>query len=148
MSDAKPKKYRIMVDFDGVLHQYVSPWTSLTEIHDPPVAGAIEWLEEMTKHFQVAVHSTRCESEEAIYSMMLWFLQHGLSDRARHSLEYTYTKLPALIYIDDRGLRFDGTNWPTKEFIHDSRPWNKTQVRDDEEKVQFWTDDERVGGTD
>lgn len=34
----------LVVDFDGVLHAYESPWTSPWTIPDAPVEGAIEWL--------------------------------------------------------------------------------------------------------
>lgn len=32
----------------------------------------------------------------------------------------------ALIYIDDRGYRFTGSNWPSKNDIHRLRPWSRT----------------------
>ena len=36
----------------------------------------------------------------------------------------TAEKPPALIYLDDRGWRFDG-RFPSKDEIHAARPWNK-----------------------
>ena len=35
----------ICVDFDGVIHSYKSGWRGVAVIPDPPVPGAIEWLE-------------------------------------------------------------------------------------------------------
>jgi hypothetical protein len=40
-------------------------------------------------------------------------------------VEISHKKLPALIYIDDRGYRFEGANWPTVDEIYSTRPWNK-----------------------
>ena len=34
----------VLVDFDGVIHSYTSPFTTPDEIKDPPVPGAFEWL--------------------------------------------------------------------------------------------------------
>jgi len=34
-------------------------------------------------------------------------------------------KPAALIYLDDRAVRFDGENFPEKSEIHALRPWNK-----------------------
>ena len=34
----------LAIDFDGVLHSYSSGWKGSRNIPDPPVDGAIEWL--------------------------------------------------------------------------------------------------------
>ncbi len=34
-------------------------------------------------------------------------------------------KPPALVYVDDRGWRFTGSNFPTVEEIHAAKPWWK-----------------------
>ena len=52
-----PKKRTIAVDFDGVIHSYTSPFDRMTL--DPPIEGAIPWLEEMVGEFHVVIHSSR-----------------------------------------------------------------------------------------
>lgn len=42
----RPQRYTLAVDFDGVLHQYTTPWSNAATIPDPPVDGAIAWLNE------------------------------------------------------------------------------------------------------
>ena len=49
-------KWTIAADCDGVLHSYVSGWQGADSLPDPPVPGAIEWLEDVTKHFEVAIN--------------------------------------------------------------------------------------------
>lgn len=117
-------KQSISVDFDGVIHQYTSPWVAPHIIPDPPVPGAIEWLKEMQKHFEVIIMSTRCQTPEGITAIYTWLAERGVS-----GVTISYEKLPALIYLDDRGIRFEG-RFPTRDEIHRARPWNKVDVLD------------------
>jgi hypothetical protein len=114
-------KYSVAVDFDGVIHQYTTPWIAPDVIPDPPVLGAIEWLNEIRNDFTVIIHTTRAQHPEAIEAMGNWLHSHGLEPPTPI---ITNKKLPALIYIDDRGWRFEGT-FPTRQEIHQSRPWYK-----------------------
>ncbi len=43
---------------------------------------------------------------------------------------FSSTKPPAMVYIDDRGLRFEGS-WETltPEFLESLRPWNKPEKK-------------------
>lgn len=118
------KKYSICVDFDGVLHQYVSPWTGRHEVRDPPIPGAIPWLEEMTEKFKVYIWSTRCNSTDGIMAIDMWLRANGLSEAAADRLVYWQGvgKPTALIYIDDRGFRFDGI-YPSANEIHMMFPY-------------------------
>jgi len=124
--EALPHNYSIAVDFDGVLHQYTSPWIAGFEIADPPVEGAIDWLSHMTEYFNVYLWSTRCTQPGGLAAMHAWFLTHGMTDEVWSSLiPWVYPGKPiALVYLDDRGLRFDG-RFPTKTDIHRARPWNR-----------------------
>lgn len=129
-------KYSIAVDFDGVIHQYTSPWTDVREINDPPMPGAFEWLEEMTKHFKVIIHTCRVtprDNTEAGWAMSSvvvkriahWMREHGLPADVLAKLEFWRKpgKPTALVYIDDRGFRFEG-EFPSKNDIHRVlRPW-------------------------
>lgn len=113
--------YSVYVDFDGVIHSYTSGWVSAAIIPDPPVEGAIEWLNEMVKHFHVAIFTTRATNSDARRAIQNWLEVHGF----KGDVTITATKGPALVYIDDRGWRFEG-RFPSKQEIHLARPWWKS----------------------
>lgn len=121
----KEHKYSIAVDFDGVVHSYRSPFTENAAI-DPPTTGAIEWLTLMAQHFNIIIHTTRGKNAEGQYLVRRYLLDHGLSGEIVDWLDVTNVKHPALIYLDDRALRFNGPlSWPTVQEIHQALPWNK-----------------------
>jgi hypothetical protein len=123
-SKGAPRKPAIAVDFDGVLHSYSSPWQGATVIPDPPVEGAIQWLERMVEHFTVFIFSTRCKEISGPPAMLNWFKEYGLPEGVRRQLYFEAEKPPALIYLDDRAMTFTGT-FPTIDEINVFRPWNK-----------------------
>ena len=47
--------------------------------------------------------------------------------RGLRRAKVTAQKGPALIYLDDRGVRFDGITWPTRDDIYRARPWWKPE---------------------
>ena len=131
-SDEKPKLRTIAVDFDGVIHQYNLPWINAHTIPDPPVPGAIVWLQRMVQHFNVVIFSTRATTWRGRWAMRAWLkaqagnlFWESQGIRGLEEIKFTAKKPIALIYIDDRGWRFNGSNFPTSQEIHDARPWNK-----------------------
>lgn len=136
------KKWSIAVDFDGVIHQYTSKF-DINHL-DPPMPGAFEWLEEMTKHFKVVIYSCRfspkANSEDEVSGRAWhfankaldlaegWFLEHGLPKEVYDQLVFWQNpgKPTALVYVDDRAFRFEGT-FPTRHEIHKLRPWKIDQ---------------------
>jgi hypothetical protein len=127
-------KYTVCVDFDGVIHAYTSPWVAPHVIPDPPVAGALQWiLDRMHDDFTVVIHTTRARTWRGRRAIRAWLRKHGgegmyyevMGFAGLEDVKITHRKVPALVYIDDRAWRFDGTNWPSKEEIHRARPWNK-----------------------
>ncbi len=132
-------KYTISVDFDGVIHSYTTPWINAHTIPDPPVEGAIAWLIQMVQCFNVVIFSTRCRTWRGRRAMRKWLRGHGelyweslITGTHRYglnSIRFSYTKPPALIYLDDRAVRFTGPGtFPTKDDIHQQYiPWNKSQ---------------------
>lgn len=108
---------------DGVLHSYTSPWQGHETIPDPPVEGAIEWLNQITKKLDVVIFTTRGATARGQAAVLVWLGEHGYVGPA---LEVTNVKPPALIYLDDRAVRFEGPGtFPTVDQIHAARPWNK-----------------------
>jgi hypothetical protein len=116
-------KPTIIVDFDGVLHSYASGWKGADVIPDPPVDGAMEFLDEAVKHFRVAIFSSRSHQEGGIEAMKNWLDDHGASWDVQVLVEFPTVKPPAILSIDDRAICFNGT-FPTMEFIKDFQPWN------------------------
>lgn len=130
MSKPANERYRMAVDFDGVLHSYTTPWIDAATIPDPPVPGAIAWLMEIQKRLDVVIHTTRGATAGGYFAVLRWLWDNGYreGDEAYdwHQLKITVTdkKPAALVYIDDRAFRFEG-RFPTAEEIHRMRPWNK-----------------------
>ena len=115
----------LCVDFDGVIHQYTSPWTNAGEIHDGPVSGAIRWLRTMlAEGFEVCVYSSRGLDPAGIPAMRAWLVRHGMPSADVDSLQFPTQKLPAVLTIDDRCFRFEG-DFPSADYIRRFRPWNR-----------------------
>lgn len=128
----------ICVDFDGVIHSYTSGWQGVAMIADPPVPGAIEWLQ---KHLPlpdalgiggphegpiVQIYSSRSKSWRGRRAMTQWLIKHGLpreyiTDRI---LKFPKKKPAAFLTIDDRAICFDG-KFPTADEMLAFKPWNK-----------------------
>lgn len=121
MSKPSNERYTVAVDFDGVIHRYDSPWVDAETIPDPPVDGAIEWLNAIADDFDVVIFTTRGATLEGRIAVGEWLDNLGFT-RYR---EVTAHKVAALIYLDDRAMRFDGKHFPTPTEIHQARPWNK-----------------------
>jgi hypothetical protein len=149
------KRYTIAVDFDGVLHSYISPWKNAQTIPDPPVEGAMEWLRGISNKYDIAITSTRNKTWLGRRAMRSWikenlcevvykwaaksnFLAHNFTgldcedevhlmvEDIMRKITFPKYKPPALIYLDDRAIRFEGPrSFPTSEMIRKARPWNK-----------------------
>lgn len=136
MSKPANERYTIAVDFDGVIHRYDSPWVNAHTIPDPPVKGAIPWLWEMVQKFDVVIFSTRCKTWRGRWAVRKWLREHGgylfheaPGCRGIEDVKLSFTKPPALIYLDDRAVRFEGI-FPDADDIHALRPWNKPRGKE------------------
>jgi len=144
------RRYTIAVDFDGVLHSYTSSWKNARTIPDPPVQGAMAWLHSMSGTFDIAVTSTRNFQFFGIWAMRRWLRRHladyfwptansdghsfdhmsvddhalRMADDVMAKVSFPRKKVPALIYLDDRAIRFEGV-WPTRDDVFKARPWNR-----------------------
>jgi hypothetical protein len=117
-------KKTIVVDFDGVLHSYASGWKGATVVTDAPVEGALDWLAAAVERFDVAIYSSRSREKGGIEAMRDWLAREGLAERVLDQLKFPRTKVPAHVYIDDRGWRFEGT-FPALDVLDELEPWFK-----------------------
>lgn len=103
----------VAIDFDGVINSYTSGWQGAGRLPDPPNPGAFEFIESVfAAGYRVTVLSTRAETNEARNAMRRWFKNHGMGERTLQNLYITNIKGPAVIYLDDRAVRFVG-KFPT-----------------------------------
>lgn len=77
MTDSSDGKI-LCLDFDGVLHSYVSGWNGPRTISDPPVYGAIPWLLDALDHFDVHILSSRSHCWGGRTAMRRW-LRHWIA---------------------------------------------------------------------
>ena len=119
MSEEKPI---LCLDFDGVLHSYVSGWKGAHIVWDPPVPGAQQFVTMAKKYFRIVVFSSRSLQEGGIRAMTSWMQEHGFPP-----VEFATEKPPAMITIDDRAITFTGT-WPAIDELREFKPWNKGKV--------------------
>jgi hypothetical protein len=132
----KPKQYTVVLDFDGVVHLYDSPWQGADIIPDPPVPGALDFICQVVNHpeLKLAIFSSRSDTfagREAIrdwlYRHLQYYLQSGdKADDVLKKIALPQHKPPAILYIDDRGFHFNGT-FPTLNWILSFKPWNKKE---------------------
>lgn len=121
----------LCLDFDGVIHAYTSGWQGMSIIADPPVPGAIEFIERALEHFTVAIYSSRSRSFRGRRAMKRWLEErveeyHGGADTYTDDfllmIKWPWFKPSAFVTIDDRAIPFNGT-FPTIESLRFFRPW-------------------------
>lgn len=110
----------VVFDFDGVIHSYTSGWQgSDAAIPDPPVSGIKEAIDHIrAAGYRVVVVSTRCRSVEGQYAIAHWLRENGIEVD-----NITSEKPPAVCYVDDRAITFDGHPETLLERIVNFRPW-------------------------
>lgn len=132
----------LCLDFDGVIHSYRTPWRDGHIIPDPPTPGAMQFIEQATERFRVAIFSSRSHMTGGKIAMKEWLVRymaeylkimHEVDELAASNtaiaivydkLEWPDVKPSAFLTIDDRALTFT-REWPTMESLKSFRPWNK-----------------------
>lgn len=111
----------IALDFDGVIHSYVRGWTGPVP-SDPPVPGARAAIAKLRETYRVVIFTCRALTQDGIIGIRAWLGQHGIEVD-----EVTAIKPHAMLYVDDRGMRFTGSWENVLRVAGDPRllhPWN------------------------
>lgn len=127
----------LCIDFDGVLHSYYSGWKGPRNIPDPPVLGAIEWLDDLVENgdkvsamapryreFDVCIFSSRSRYLGGRRAMKRWLVKWGFPEDKLENIRFPLLKPAAHLQIDDRAMQFKGT-FPTIKEMKAFRPWNR-----------------------
>ena len=113
----------VAFDFDGVIHSYTSGWQGEDAIPDPPVPGIREALKEIhDAGYEVVVVSTRCATIKGHRAIEAWLYDNGLRE---YIDKVCKEKPPAVAYIDDRAICFDGHPETLLKKIQNFQPWYK-----------------------
>lgn len=145
----RPKwKPILCLDFDGVLHGYSSGWKGVGKIPDAPVPGAIEFLLDAMREFEVHIYSSRSKNPLGRWAMKRWLRHHLIetwgghlhidqlsqgdlatevgewADTVLRKIRFPWFKPAAFLTLDDRAMTFDGT-WPDLGDMKAFKPWNK-----------------------
>ena len=141
MAANKKRLKTLCVDFDGVLNSYKSGWQGPRTIPDPPVDGAIKWLESLLglpdslgamhqepPKFKVCIFSSRSRYIGGRRAMKKWLLRHGFHPVYMERLSFPIRKPPAHVLLDDRAICFEGT-FPDPDELSAFRPWNRRKRR-------------------
>lgn len=123
-------KKTVVFDFDGVIHSYTSGWKGNECIPDPPVEGIDRALTDIRKEgYEVVVVSSRCATPLGRAAIESWLDLHGLRSLVDRVCK---EKPPAVCYIDDRAIQFDGRPEKLVEQIANFHSWTEGGVRNDE----------------
>lgn len=95
---SKVFKKNICVDFDGVLNNY-SGWKGEDDLGEP-LQNVEDFLKELSENFCIYIFTTRSKDK-----VLDWLVNYDL---VQYVFEITNVKIPAVVYIDDRALYFDG----------------------------------------
>jgi len=128
----------IGLDFDGVLHDYSNGWDGPMPKRQP-IEGSLEFVKKLqSSGYEVFIMSSRAKTEDGKDGIKKWLKKHDFPQ-----LEITREKKQAILYIDDRGYRFDGDFDSLIGFIeNDISPWyeleNKSEKKDIVLKDNKW----------
>ena len=116
-------KQTVVFDFDGVIHSYTSGWQGVDVVADPPVLGIRKALKEIhDARYELAGVSTRCATYEGLNGVSNYLYEHGMF---KYVDRICKEKPPAIVYIDDRAICFDGHPETLLDKIKAFKPWNK-----------------------
>ena len=125
------ERKKLCLDFDGVLHAYVSKWVSADVVLDPPVRGAMEFLHEAVDRCEVTVFSSRSRQAGGIEAMKSWLKSNLMSRfgvteayRVLSRIEFPEERPIYDLFLDDHGYQFVG-QFPAFDEIDAFVPWTK-----------------------
>lgn len=112
-------KQTVVFDFDGVIHSYTSGWQGVDNIPDPVTVGIKEAIEQIrSTGYEVKVVSTRCATPSGLAAV-----KEYLADNEIAVDDVLAEKPPAIVYIDDRAICFNGDTSTLLEQIQTFKPW-------------------------
>lgn len=114
------KKKTIVFDFDGVIHSYTSGWHGNDVVADPPVEGIKEAIDDLKDDYEIVIVSTRCSTTEGTLAIIDFMHENNI-----HYDRILKEKPPAVCYIDDRAICFDGQTDTLADKVRNFKSWTE-----------------------
>ena len=99
----------ISIDFDGVIHGNSKGFHDGT-VYDEPIDGAVEAIKSLSKKYNIVIFSAKAKPDRPLVNGMTgieliweWLEKYNLS---QYIAEVTSEKPRAIVYIDDKAIRF------------------------------------------
>lgn len=121
----------ILVDFDGVINSYISGFTNDSDIPDPPIDGAQDYIARLRRQYRVVVFSTRARTTEGTAAVKGWLSKYSIETDG-----ITAIKIPCWLMIDDRAINFGG-KWDSEMLkkIDEFQTWQDSAAESREKMV-------------
>ena len=105
----KDESKNIGIDFDGVIHKNSKGFHDGT-IYDDPIEGSLEAIKYLATKYNLIIFTAKAKPDRPLINgktgqelVWEWLDKHGFSSYIK---EVTSEKPRALVYIDDKALRF------------------------------------------
>lgn len=109
----------ISIDFDGVIHSFHLGYHDGTCYGDP-IPGSLGALQELSKNYNIVIFTAKAKPDRPLINgktgtelVWEWLKKYNVDCYVK---EVTSEKPRSLLYIDDKGYRFENWN-DTLEFI-------------------------------
>jgi len=98
------EKKTIVLDFDGVIHSYISGWKGADCIPDPPLPYVKEAVD-ILRHegYEVVIWSTRCTYPLGRQAIKDWLKKWDIEVDSMIAV-----RPPCICFVDDRAITFKG----------------------------------------
>jgi len=111
---------QVAIDFDGVVHRNSKGFHDGT-VYDPPMEGAIEAIKWFASQgLEIVLFTAKVKPDRPLVNGMTgeeliweWLAKHEISSYIK---EITCEKPRAIVYIDDRGIRFESWEQTINQF--------------------------------
>lgn len=108
----------VAIDFDGVIHSYISGWQGTDQCPDPLVEGIDEVIKDLRKDHKVVVVSSRADTYEGRLAIRDYLKKYNIEVDG-----IDCRKPPAIVYIDDRAICFTGDTNNLAKQVRNFKPW-------------------------
>ena len=114
-------QHTIAFDFDGVIHSYIQPWIAEDIIPDLPVKGIKEVIDQLRSlGYRIVIISARAFNDKGKNAISNYLKKYEIIVD-----DITNIKIPAMCYIDDRCICFNGNTNGLVNAIRNFTPWNR-----------------------